>query len=69
MSRVLDVMLPYNTGQFGNPHSMSHSYGWSTEEACEKAREVTLNFLMMCEACGKSDWSIGKGNYIHEWCN
>jgi cysteine desulfurase len=37
--RVLDSMLPYMTGNFGNPHSRSHAFGWTTEEACEKARE------------------------------
>jgi cysteine desulfurase len=36
--RVLDVMLPYMTANFGNPHSRSHPFGWSTEEACENAR-------------------------------
>eukprot|EP00439_Symbiodinium_sp_Y106_P023413 s4408_g2.t2 len=25
--RVLDAMLPYYHGRFGNPHSRSHSYG------------------------------------------
>ena len=36
--RVLDAMLPYLTANFGNPHSRSHTFGWSTEEACENAR-------------------------------
>mmetsp|Transcript_133481 Transcript_133481/g.316430 ORF Transcript_133481/g.316430 Transcript_133481/m.316430 type:complete len:451 (-) Transcript_133481:103-1455(-) len=36
--RVLDAMLPYYHGRFGNPHSRSHSYGWDAEEATEKAR-------------------------------
>ena len=35
--RVLDAMLPYYHGRFGNPHSRSHSYGWDAEEATEKA--------------------------------
>jgi len=26
------------TSNFGNPHSRSHVYGWSTEQACEDAR-------------------------------
>jgi len=37
--RVLDAMLPYFHGSFGNPHSRSHSYGWDAEDATEKARE------------------------------
>lgn len=37
--RVLDAMLPYLTGQYGNPHSRTHAYGWESEKAMEKARE------------------------------
>jgi len=36
--RVLDAMMPYFHGKFGNPHSRSHAYGWDAEEATEKAR-------------------------------
>lgn len=36
--RVLDIMLPYMTGLFGNPHSRSHAYGWESEAAVEAAR-------------------------------
>jgi len=36
--RVLDAMLPFFHGQYGNPHSKSHAYGWEAEEATEKAR-------------------------------
>jgi cysteine desulfurase len=38
--RVLDAMLPYMTELYGNPHSRTHKYGWETEQAVEKAREV-----------------------------
>jgi cysteine desulfurase len=36
--RVLDAMLPYYTGVFGNPHSRTHAYGWESEHAVEEAR-------------------------------
>lgn len=37
--RVLDAMLPYYVGVYGNPHSRTHAYGWETEKAVEEARE------------------------------
>ena len=43
--RVLDVMLPYHIGRFGNPHSRTHSYGWETESAVEDAREKIGNMI------------------------
>ncbi len=36
--RVLDAMLPYAVGMFGNPHSRNHSYGWEAENALEAGR-------------------------------
>ncbi|KAK6201636.1 pyridoxal phosphate-dependent transferase [Scheffersomyces amazonensis] len=36
--RVLDKMLEFYTGLYGNPHSSTHAYGWETDKAVEKAR-------------------------------
>ena len=38
-------MLPYLTTDFGNPHSRSHEYGWSTEKACDDARQHLANLI------------------------
>ena len=43
--RVLDAMLPYLTGSYGNPHSRTHAYGWETDKAIEKAREYVANLI------------------------
>nr|AGU68131.1 cysteine desulfurase [Strigomonas oncopelti] len=43
--RVLDAMLPFMTEQYGNPHSRTHSYGWATEEAVEKARAQVASLI------------------------
>lgn len=48
--RVLDAMIPYMTELYGNPHSRTHKYGWETEKAVEKAREVTTS------KCGYMLW-------------
>uniref|UniRef100_A0A915DWZ0 Casein kinase II subunit alpha n=1 Tax=Ditylenchus dipsaci TaxID=166011 RepID=A0A915DWZ0_9BILA len=36
--RVVDAMLPFQLSDFGNCHSKTHSYGWETELAVERAR-------------------------------
>lgn len=43
--RVLDAMLPYMVGLYGNPHSKTHSFGWETETAVETAREEIANMI------------------------
>ena len=43
--RVLDAMLPFMTGQYGNPHSRTHAYGWETEKGVEKAREHVATLI------------------------
>ncbi|GME71136.1 unnamed protein product [[Candida] boidinii] len=37
--RVLDKMLQFYTGLYGNPHSSTHAYGWETDKEVEKARK------------------------------
>ena len=44
--RVLDAMLPYMTCYYGNPHSRTHAYGWESEAATEKARQVSSLLLV-----------------------
>ncbi|RAL09219.1 IscS subfamily cysteine desulfurase [Aspergillus homomorphus CBS 101889] len=43
--RVLDAMLPYLTGIYGNPHSRTHAYGWESEKAVEQAREHVAKLI------------------------
>mmetsp|Transcript_16993 Transcript_16993/g.23930 ORF Transcript_16993/g.23930 Transcript_16993/m.23930 type:complete len:497 (-) Transcript_16993:284-1774(-) len=43
--RVLDKMLPYMIGSYGNPHSRTHAYGWSAEHAVEDARKQVANLI------------------------
>lgn len=49
--RVLKVMLPYFTEEFGNPSSKSHSFGWKAEHAVENARAQVAK-LFGCQ-CGE----------------
>lgn len=43
--RVLDAMLPYYTGMYGNPHSRTHAYGWESEKAVEQARKHIADLI------------------------
>ncbi|EMC99347.1 hypothetical protein BAUCODRAFT_146307 [Baudoinia panamericana UAMH 10762] len=43
--RVLDAMLPFYTGLYGNPHSRTHAYGWETEKAVEAARKHIADLI------------------------
>lgn len=43
--RVLDAMLPFLTGLYGNPHSRTHAYGWETDNAVEQARSHIADLI------------------------
>lgn len=43
--RVVEKMIPYFYENFGNPHSRNHCYGWSAEEAVEKARAQVARLI------------------------
>lgn len=43
--RVLDAMLPFFVGEYGNPHSRTHAYGWESEKAVEEARTHVANLI------------------------
>jgi cysteine desulfurase len=43
--RVLDAMMPYMTSFYGNPHSRTHSYGWESEKAVERARKQVADLI------------------------
>ena len=43
--RVVDAMLPYFTGHFGNAASRNHAFGWEAEEAVETARRQVADLV------------------------
>ena len=42
---VLDEIMPYFSGNFGNPASRSHPFGWKASEAVEIARERIADLI------------------------
>lgn len=43
--RVLEAMMPYFTEHFGNAASRSHAFGWTAEEASDKARDQVAKLI------------------------
>lgn len=44
-ARVLEAMLPYLQGKFGNPASRSHSFGWQASKAVDLARQQVASLI------------------------
>jgi len=43
--RVLESMLPFLQGKFGNPASRSHSFGWEASKAVDLARQQVAHLI------------------------
>ena len=48
-ARVLENMLPYMTSEFGNPHSLEHSFGWEANDAIESAKGRVADYINALE--------------------
>lgn len=44
-ARVLEAMLPFFTGKFGNASSRTHRFGWEAHEAVERARKQVAQLM------------------------
>jgi cysteine desulfurase len=43
--RVLETMIPFFTGKFGNAASRNHGFGWEAEQGVEAAREQVAKLI------------------------
>ena len=43
--RVLEAMLPFFSGKFGNAASRNHAFGWEAEEAVENSRQQIAKLI------------------------
>ena len=43
--RVVEAMLPYFSGQFGNAASRSHKFGWDADKAVERGRQQVASLI------------------------
>lgn len=39
------MLIPYQIGSYGNPHSRTHSYGWESETVVETARAQVASLI------------------------
>jgi len=44
-AQVLETMIPYLTTEFGNPANQIHAYGWSAQNAVQKATQKTADLI------------------------
>lgn len=43
--QVLEAMMPWLGPRFGNPHSMTHRFGWEAEAAIDQARNAVASVI------------------------